>query len=83
MSTKASFSSTGFEVGDTFILQPNMVAGTQLKYTASADTDLKTANVYKFVVVDVRDNEQPAAIGGDGTLFPASYKEVVLDIVRL
>ena len=83
VSTKSDFSSKGFEEGDTFILQPNMVAGTQLKYTDTADSALKAANVYKFVVVDVRDSEQPAAIGGDGTLFPASYKEVVLDIVRL
>lgn len=73
------------EVGDIFVLQPNAVAGTQLKYSATAP-DALTAGHY-FKVVGVVNSHIANYVYTDGTatatMFPQAYKMVQLEIVKV
>jgi hypothetical protein len=66
-------------VGDVFVLQANLVAGTQLKYSATAPTST-TAKCY-FKVTKVQNSFIPSFIGGTGTRFPNAYKMVDIELV--
>lgn len=65
-------------VGDMFVLQTNLVAGTQLKYSATAPTSAN-AKCY-FQVTEVQNAFIPSFLAGNGTLFPASYKMVDIEL---
>ena len=70
---------TTVAVGDYFALQTNLVAGTQLLYSATAP--LVASNKVYFKVLKVANAYIPSFMGGDGTLFPSNYKEVDLEVV--
>jgi hypothetical protein len=65
-------------VGDMFAIQPNLVAGTQLKYAATAPAS--TSNMAYFKVVKVANAYIPAFLGGDGVLFPNNYKMIDVEV---
>ena len=62
-----------------FALQANLVAGTQLKY--SATTPLATANKVYFKVLKVSNSHIPTFVSGSGTMFPLAYKVVEVEMV--
>ena len=66
-------------VGDMFALQANLVAGTQLKY--SATVPLATANKVYFKVLKVSNSHIPTFVSGSGTMFPLAYKVVEVEMV--
>ncbi len=76
---KATGVTTACEVGDIFVLQANAVAGTQLKYSATAP--LATASMFYFKVVGVTNSHIPNYVYSDGTMFPTVYKMVQLELV--
>lgn len=82
---KETGKTTECEVGDIFVLQPNAVAGTQLKYSATAP-DASTAGHY-FRVVGVVNSHIANYVYTDGTatatMFPQAYKMVQLEIVKI
>jgi hypothetical protein len=73
------------EVGDIFVLQPNAVAGTQLKYSESAPET--TVAGHYFRVVGVVNSHIANYVYTDGTatasMFPQAYKMVQLEIVKI
>ena len=64
---------------DIFILQPNLVAGTQLKYSATAPAST-TAKCY-FKVTKIQNSFIPSFIDGTGTRFPNAYKMIDIELV--
>jgi len=70
---------TTVAVGDMFAIQPNLVAGTQLKYSASAP--VSTANKVYFKVLKVANAYTPTFVSGAGSLYPATYKLVDVEMV--
>jgi hypothetical protein len=66
-------------VGDMFALQANLVAGTQLKYSATAP--VATANKVYFKVLKVANAYTPVFVGGDGQLFPQAYKNIDVEVI--
>lgn len=70
---------TSVEVGDMFAIQANLVAGTQLKYSASAP--LATANKVYFKVLKVANAYTPTFVSGAGSLYPATYKLVDVEMI--
>lgn len=82
---KASGKTKEVEVGDKFVLQANAVAGTQLKYSASAPA-LTTACFY-FRVVGVVNSHIANYVYTDGSatasMYPVAYKMVQLELVKV
>lgn len=66
-------------VGDMFAIQPNLVAGTQLKYSATAPVN--TANKVYFKVLKVANAYIPTFVGGNGQLFPLAYKNIDVEMI--
>ena len=66
-------------VGDMFAIQPNLVAGTQLKYSATAP--LASANKVYFKVLKVANSHIPTFVSGTGSLFPATYKVIEVEMI--
>ena len=64
---------------DIFVLQANLVAGTQLKYSATAPTSTD-AKCY-FKVTKVYNSFIPSFIDGTGTRFPNAYKMIDIELV--
>lgn len=75
---KTTGTTTAVEVGDVFVLQANLVAGTQLKYSATAP-DSSTAMSY-FKVTKVQNSYIPSFLGGNGSYFPNAYKMIDLEL---
>lgn len=69
---------TTIAVGDMFAIQANLVAGTQLKYSATAP--LATANKVYFKVTKVANSHIPVFYNGNGSLFPSVYKMIDLEM---
>lgn len=69
------------EKGDIFTLQTNLVAGTQLKYAATAP--LATAAKFYFKVIGIFNSHTATYVLGDGTRFPQAYKMVQLELVTV
>lgn len=71
------------ENGDIFVLQENLVAGTQLKYSASAP--LATAAGFYLKVIGIVNSHTANYIFSDGTgvaaRFPQAYKIVQLELI--
>lgn len=65
-------------VGDVFVIKPNMVAGTQLEFSASAPST--GAKAY-FKVTNVEKSHDMVFLGGDGQAFPQAYDLVDLELV--
>lgn len=76
---KATGVTTSVEVGDMFAIQANLVAGTQLKYSATAP--LATANKVYFKVTKVANAYTPTFVNGAGALYPATYKLVDVELI--
>lgn len=70
---------TAIAVGDMFALQANLVAGTQLKYSATAP--VSTANKVYFKVLKVANAYTPVFVAGNGQLFPQAYKNIDVEVV--
>jgi hypothetical protein len=66
-------------VGDMFALQANLVAGTQLKYSATAP--VSTANKVYFKVLKVENAYTPVFVAGNGQLFPQAYKNIDVEVI--
>ena len=66
-------------VGDMFALQANLVAGTQLKYSATAP--VSTANKVYFKVLKVANAYTPVFVAGNGQLFPQAYKNIDVEVI--
>lgn len=66
--------------GDIFVLQPNLVAGTQLKYSATKPT---TADAkFYFKVKDVKNSHIPIFFDGENSeMFPSAYKLVTVELL--
>ena len=79
MADKATFTTKGFEEGDIITIQENAVAGTQLKYVATAPTSAE-AKMY-FRVIGVKNSHKATYVTSDGTRFPKAYKMVQLEAV--
>lgn len=73
------------EVGDIFVLQENLTAGSQLKYASAAP--LGTAACFYFKVIGVVNSHIANYVYTDGssvaTRFPQPYKMIQLDLVEL
>ena len=65
------------EEGDIFALQTNLIAGSQLKYSATAPTNAK---VY-FKVNKVENSHKAVFVSGNGQLFPEAYKLVYVEVI--
>lgn len=65
--------------GDMFAIQPNLVAGTQLKYSATAP--LASANKVYFKVTKVANAYTPLFVDASGSLFPTAYKIIDVEMV--
>ena len=65
--------------GDMFTLQANLVAGTQLKYSATVPA-VATNKVY-FKVLKVSNSHIPTFVSGTGSLYPAIYKVVEVEMI--
>ena len=70
---------TAIAKDDMFAIQSNLVAGTQLKYSATAP--LASANKVYFKVLKVSNSHTPLFISGSGSLFPATYKVIEVEMV--
>lgn len=76
---KTGASTKGIEVGDVFAIQANAVAGTQLKYSATAP-DATTAKVY-FKVIGVKNSSKATYVASNGNRFPQPYKMIKLAVM--
>ena len=76
---KVAGKTTEIEKGDMFILQANLVAGTQLKYSATVPTSA-TNKVY-FKIAGVSNSGIPIFYSGTGSLFPQAYKIAELEMI--
>lgn len=61
---------------DVIEVQENLVAGTQLDYSAIPSTDK-----YSFKITKIYNSHIPAFLAGDGTMFSPSYKMFDLELV--
>jgi hypothetical protein len=66
-------------VGDMFALQANLVAGTQLKYSATAPA--AASNKVYFKVLKVANAYTPVFVAGNGQLFPQAYKNIDVEVI--
>ncbi|WP_291566962.1 MULTISPECIES: hypothetical protein [unclassified Clostridium] len=76
---KTGDNSAKIEVNDLFTLQANGIAGTQLKYAASAPA--KTSAHFYFKVVGVSNSHTAVYVHSDGNRFPKPYKMIALEII--
>lgn len=63
---------------DIFVLQANLVAGTQLKYSATAPTSANAK--FYFQVTKVQNAFIPSFLGGTGSYFPSAYKMIDIEL---
>lgn len=67
------------EVNDMFAIQSNLVAGTQLKYSATVPA--KASNKVYLKVTGIVKSHTPVFVSGDGQLFPQAYDMVDCEII--
>lgn len=82
---KATGKTGEVEIGDKFVVQANAVAGTQLKYSATAP-ELTTACFY-FKVIGIVNSHIANYVYTDGSvtasMFPKAYKMIQLELVKV
>lgn len=76
---KTTGSKTDVEVGDIFVLQANLTAGSQLLYSATAPTATNVKSYFK--VTKVYKSFIPSFLGGTGSYFPNSYAMADIELI--